>query len=179
MQIATVATLVALLTTTAVTFADKDPPNTLRTPAHTPTPNLLYVMEYDCMFDWEPVKLEEGLTNGVLAWMTQLQDRLTLTSQSRLGDELMVSLVIYNRLILELHLDTVQPSSAQSKGSLYAPTFCNCKATVDLCVGYCSYLLHVHAIEAFYTVAGQLMSTTVFSLMGEQCACPLHLHLVT
>ena len=88
MQIAGVVTLVALLTTTAVTLAD-GPPKALRTPAK---PKLLYVMEYDCMFDWEPVKLEQGVTNGVLAWMTQLQDRLTLTSQTPLGQELKVSL---------------------------------------------------------------------------------------
>lgn len=91
MQIAEVVTLVALLTTTAGTLADPSasPPKALRRPA---MPKLLYVMEYDCMFDWEPVKLEQGVTNGVLAWMTQLQDRLTLTSQTPLGQELVVSL---------------------------------------------------------------------------------------
>lgn len=91
MQIAAVMTVVALLTTTAVTLADPaaGPPRALRTPA---MPKLLYVMEYDCMFDWEPVKLEQGVTGGVLAWMTQLQDRLTLTLQTPLGKELMVSL---------------------------------------------------------------------------------------
>ena len=89
MQIATVMTVVALLTTTVADPA-ASPPKALRTPA---MPKLLYVMEYDCMFDWEPVKLEQGVTNGVLAWMKQLQDRLTLTSQTPLGQELMVSLL--------------------------------------------------------------------------------------
>lgn len=91
MQIATVMTVVAVLTTTAVTLADRaaGPPKALRTPA---MPKLLYVMEYDCIFDWEPVKLEHGVTNGVLAWMARLQDRLTVTSQTPLGQELMVSL---------------------------------------------------------------------------------------
>lgn len=114
MQIARVVTLVALLTTT-VTLADKDPSKTLRTPA---MPKMLYVMEYDCMFDWEPVKLEEGVTN-VVAWMMQLQDRLTLTPQTPRGDELMVSLVHYNRLMLVLHRDKVQLSSAHLKGSVH------------------------------------------------------------
>lgn len=55
---------------------------------------LLYVMEYDCIFDWEPVKLQTGVTDDVLAWMLNLQDRLTLTSQNPLGEELMVRSVV-------------------------------------------------------------------------------------
>ena len=47
-------------------------------------------MEYDCIFDWEPVKLQTGVTDDVLAWMLNLQDRLTVTSQNPLGEELMV-----------------------------------------------------------------------------------------
>ena len=110
MQIATVMTVVALLTTTAFTLADPAAslPKALGTPA---MPKLLYVMEYDCVFDWEPVKLEQGVTNGVLAWMMQLQDRLTLTSQTPLGQELMVSLLsdctnccYCCKLVLVLHL---------------------------------------------------------------------------
>ncbi len=52
---------------------------------------LLYVMEYDCQFDWEPVQLEKGLTDEVLAWLMSLHDRLTMTTQQPLGQELMAS----------------------------------------------------------------------------------------
>ena len=52
---------------------------------------LLYVMEYDCMFDWEPVHLEKGLTDDMITWMLNLQDRLTVTAQQPLGEELVVS----------------------------------------------------------------------------------------
>ena len=44
-------------------------------------PKLLYVMEYDCIFDWEPVKVEAGVTDEVLAWLLSLKDRLTVTYQ--------------------------------------------------------------------------------------------------
>ena len=47
-------------------------------------------MEYDCVFDWEPVKLEAGVTDEVLAWLLGLKDRLTVTSQQALGEDLMV-----------------------------------------------------------------------------------------
>ena len=55
-------------------------------------PKLLYVMEYDCIFDWEPVSLETGVTDDVLEWLSSLKDRLTVTSRQPLGDELIVSL---------------------------------------------------------------------------------------
>ncbi len=51
-------------------------------------PKLLYIMEYDCKFDWEPVKLERGLTDDVVAWLLNLQDRLTVTAEQPV--ELMV-----------------------------------------------------------------------------------------
>ena len=50
--------------------------------AVTPTPvplqvqepvKLLYVMEYDCKFDLEPVHPEKGVTDEVLAWLMGLQ----------------------------------------------------------------------------------------------------------
>ena len=91
MQIATIVTFAALLTSTAAHLADPaaEPVKILRTPA---TPRLLYVFEYDGSSDWETVTLDQGAKNGVLAWMMQLQDRLTLTTQTPLGEELMVSL---------------------------------------------------------------------------------------
>ena len=94
MQIATIVAFAALLTSTA-TFANPagEPLKMLRTPA---TPKLLYVMEYDGYLDWEVVTLEQGVTDGVLAWMMQLQDRLTLTTQTPLGEKLTVSLSYYD-----------------------------------------------------------------------------------
>ncbi len=56
---------------------------------------LLYVMEYDCQFDWEPVQLEKGLTDEVLAWLMSLHDRLTMTTQQPLGQELMASCLLF------------------------------------------------------------------------------------
>ena len=56
---------------------------------------LLYVMEYDCQFDWEPVQLEKGLTDEVLAWLMSLPDRLTMTTQQPLGEELMASCLLF------------------------------------------------------------------------------------
>lgn len=72
-------------------------PTASQTPSDTRARSLklLYVMEYDCIFDWEPVKLEKGLTDGVLAWMMSLQDRLTVTSQRPLGEGLMVRHSLY------------------------------------------------------------------------------------
>ena len=92
MQFASLVTFAALLTAAAGTLVDPaaDSPKRPRTPAEL---KLLYVMEYDCMFDWEPV--EQGSAHGVLAWMMQLQDRLTYTSLTPLGEELMVSLICY------------------------------------------------------------------------------------
>lgn len=52
---------------------------------------LLYVMEYDGKLDWQPVQLEKGLTDDLLAWLINLHDRLTMTSQQSLGEELMAS----------------------------------------------------------------------------------------
>lgn len=52
---------------------------------------LLYVMEYDGKLDWQPVQLEKALTENVLAWLINLHDRLTMTSQRPLGKELMAS----------------------------------------------------------------------------------------
>jgi len=52
---------------------------------------LLYVMEYDGKLDWQPVQLEKGLTDDVLAWLISLHDRLTMTIQRPLGEELMAS----------------------------------------------------------------------------------------
>ncbi|DBA98213.1 TPA: hypothetical protein ACH3X1_001139 [Trebouxia sp. C0004] len=51
---------------------------------------LLYVMEYDGKLDWQPVQLEKGLTDDVLAWLTNLRDRLTMTIQRPRGEELMI-----------------------------------------------------------------------------------------
>ena len=48
-------------------------------------------MEYDCIFDWEPVSLGRGVTDDVLAWLAGLKDRLTVTSQKPSGEDLMVS----------------------------------------------------------------------------------------
>ena len=93
MQIARLLVCAALLAAAAeVAGTDVVPPTLSQTPSDTRTQplKLLYVMEYDCMFDWEPVKLEKGLTDGVLAWMVKLQDRLTVTSQRPLGEGLMV-----------------------------------------------------------------------------------------
>ena len=50
---------------------------------------LLYVMEYDGKFDWEPVQLRTGVTNEALDWLLGLHDRLTVTLERPLGDELM------------------------------------------------------------------------------------------
>lgn len=58
---------------------------------------LLYVMEYDCQFDWEPVQLEKGLTDEVLAWLMSLHDKLTMTTQQPLGKELMASCLLVGR----------------------------------------------------------------------------------
>lgn len=52
---------------------------------------LLYVMEYDGKLDWQPVQLEKRLTDDLLAWLINLHDRLTMTSQQTLGEELMAS----------------------------------------------------------------------------------------
>ena len=95
MQIATIVTFAALLTSTAATLADPaaEPIKILRTRA---MPRLLYVFEYDGSTDWETVTLDHGVRNGVLAWMMQLQDRLTLTSETPLGEKLMVSLSCYD-----------------------------------------------------------------------------------
>ena len=62
--------------------------------ARTKRLKLLYVMEYDCIFDWEPVKLERGVTDEVMVWLLNLQDRLTMTSEQPLGEELMVRLLV-------------------------------------------------------------------------------------
>lgn len=105
MQTAGVLAFAALLAAAAGTFADPAKVQTLRTPPKRQELKLLYVMEYDCMFDWEPISLEQELTEGVLAWMTNLHDRLTVTSQMPLGEELMVSL---NRCYkADIHNDAV------------------------------------------------------------------------
>ena len=94
MQIAIVLAFAALLAAAAGIFADPTKVQTLRTPPERQELKLLYVMEYDCMFDWEPIIREQQLTDGVLAWMMNLRDRLTVTAQTPLGEELMVSLVL-------------------------------------------------------------------------------------
>ena len=101
MQIATVVIFAALLTSTAALHADPaaESPEMLRTPA---TPKLLFVLEYDSFVDWEAVTLEQGVTDGVLAWMMQLQDRLTLTTQTPLGEKLLVCLsamILYKSML--------------------------------------------------------------------------------
>ena len=99
MQIVTIVTFAALLTSSAALANPAGEPLKMpRTPA---TPKLLYVMEYDGYLDWEVVTLEQGVTNGVLAWMMQLQDRLTLTTQTPLGEKLMVSLSYYDTVSFE------------------------------------------------------------------------------
>ena len=50
---------------------------------------LLYVMEYDGKTDWEPVQPKKGVTDEALAWLLGLHDRLTVTLERPLGDELM------------------------------------------------------------------------------------------
>lgn len=101
MQLTRVLACAALLAATAGAFAGAA---TVQTPSKRQELKLLYVMEYDCMFDWEPVSLEPKLTDGVLAWMLNLHDRLTVTSETPLGEELMVSLI----LSVTLHLSCYQ-----------------------------------------------------------------------
>ncbi len=60
---------------------------------------LLYVMEYDGKLDWQPVQLETGLTDDVLAWLINLHDRLTMTSQQPLGEELMASRLTFRNAV--------------------------------------------------------------------------------
>ena len=52
-------------------------------------------MEYDGKLDWQPVPLEKGLTDDVLAWLINMRDRLTMTTQRPLGEELMASRLTY------------------------------------------------------------------------------------
>ena len=95
MQLAVIVTFATLLTSTAALLADPaaEPPKMPWTPA---TPKLLFVLEYDSFVDWEAVTLEQGVTDDVLAWMMQLQDRLTLTTQTPLGEKLLVCLSCYD-----------------------------------------------------------------------------------
>lgn len=104
MQTARVLAIAALLAAAAGIFADPAKVQTLRTPPKRQELKLLYVLEYDCMFDWEPISLEQELTDGVLAWMTNLHDRLTVTSRMPLGEELMVSLERCSNLIVTMTL---------------------------------------------------------------------------
>ena len=48
-------------------------------------------MEYDGKLDWQPVQLDKGLTDNLLAWLINLHDRLTMTNQQPFGEELMAS----------------------------------------------------------------------------------------
>ena len=70
-------------------------PTVVRPPSQVPARpvKLLYVMEYDCKFDWEPVHPEKGVTDEVLAWLMGLHDRLTVTAERPLGEDLMASLL--------------------------------------------------------------------------------------
>lgn len=50
-------------------------------------------MPVDCIFDWEPVQLQDELTvSKLVSWLLGLHDRLTVTCQHPLGEELMVYL---------------------------------------------------------------------------------------
>ena len=53
---------------------------------------LLYVWEYDCIFDWEPVQVRDDLTASAISWLLSLHDRLTVSRHKPLGEDLMVSL---------------------------------------------------------------------------------------
>lgn len=53
-------------------------------------PKLLYVWEYDCIIDWEPVQVEDTPTASMMFWLLGLRDRLTVTRQRPLGQALMV-----------------------------------------------------------------------------------------
>lgn len=55
-----------------------------------PEMKFLYVMDYDGLFDWEHVLLEKGVTDGLVAWVTKLRDRLTVTVEKPLGEQLKV-----------------------------------------------------------------------------------------
>ena len=51
--------------------------------------DLLYVLEYDGRFDWEPVHLSDPDTPAVLGWLLNLSDRLTVESHA--SQDLMVN----------------------------------------------------------------------------------------
>ena len=68
----------------------------------------LYVMDYDVMFDWEPVLLEKGVTDGLVAWLTKLRDRLTVTVEKPLGEQLKVSDRL-KRLFTRCNIVSTQP----------------------------------------------------------------------
>lgn len=66
------------------------------TDASTPGPKLLYVWQYDCIFDWEPVQIRDQQSSSMITWLLSLRDRLTLTRQKPLGEPLMVRLLTQN-----------------------------------------------------------------------------------
>ena len=55
------------------------------------SPKLLYVWEYDCVFDWELVQVKDDLTASAISWLLSLHDRLTVSRHKPLGEDLMVS----------------------------------------------------------------------------------------
>lgn len=67
-------------------------------------PKLLYVWEYDCIFDWEPVQVTDELAANMIAWLLDLHDRLTVTLQKPLGEDLTVSPPRLNSAVLSCKL---------------------------------------------------------------------------
>ena len=65
------------------------------------SPKLLYVWEYDCIFDWEPVQVRDDLTASAISWLLSLHDRLTVSRHKPLGEGLMVSLPASDALCLQ------------------------------------------------------------------------------
>ena len=62
--------------------------------------NLLYVLEYDGMFDLEPVHLSDPHTAAVVEWALSLSDRLTMDRHA--GQDLMVNLPLTRNVEQEL-----------------------------------------------------------------------------
>ncbi|KAL0054257.1 hypothetical protein WJX82_006194 [Trebouxia sp. C0006] len=103
---------------------------------------LLYVVEYDGKLDWQPVQLEKGLTDDLLAWLINLHDRLTMTSQQYLGEELMIPATWWGPEIA---------NAARSRGTYRRET--SMKETIRIPGGPALDDLSVTTVKTFWQVA--------------------------